>query len=83
MATMTETEMREYAERCALGYLLADYDETLPYEEVLGLIEEGDNTVVVWEPFADHDGAFVVEQIETMARLLFSDFQFVTGQGKK
>ena len=53
-------------EMCALGQFLVEYPTNKTYDEVLDLIESGDESIGIWEPFENHNASFVIKCIEDL-----------------
>lgn len=59
----------------ALGCYLCDWPKDKNFDEILELLVEGEmDDISVWEPFEDHDGEYVKEQIESMHDSVMSRF---------
>jgi hypothetical protein len=57
----------EQAYKFAFGEYLADFPSDLSSDEIFDLIEEGDESIIIWEPFENHSVGAVIEYITRLA----------------
>lgn len=73
----TLEEINNHAWHMAFGLFLSEYPEDKEPSEILGLIEEGDDSIVVWEPFEYNNTEWIVEEIAVTKMGFMSDLQWM------
>ena len=66
----TLEQLRERAQKIALGQYLSEYPKEKTFDEVLEAIKTNDGSVLVWEPFENDSVEHIAEMI-----VYFADFQ--------
>lgn len=67
--------IKEKAQDYALSFFLADYDPSLPFDDIVEKLWEGDEDVVVWEVFDNRGTEWVVEHMCDMVESLTRTFE--------
>ena len=74
---MNTAELDEYAMRSAIAFFTSHSPEDWTTGEILEAIEQGNDSVVVWEPFEYWDTYSIVNSITDMKESLMVDFTHV------
>lgn len=65
---MNYQQLQDYALQCALEHHLCDMDDLAGKtpDEVLAMVEEGDVTIVIYEPYEFYEPSSLAEAIEDL-----------------
>ena len=80
---ITKEAIRKAAEKYGLGQILSTIPEGMEYNDIIEALEDEsyqEKGIVVWQPFEDYNGSYILEQIEnatTAGENLINDFFFL------
>jgi hypothetical protein len=80
---MNETQLRNFALTNALNHYLCDVPENNHPEEVLEMLSEGDDSLLVWEPFEHHPKSVIADLVDDLAHSLKHQYDYIITNSKK
>jgi hypothetical protein len=76
----SDKELELKAWDLSLGSFLSEWDYDMEPEDVLQAIEDGHDSILVWEPFEGYSAEWLLESIKGHQYAVLADLRWVAGK---